>query len=588
MVEWNGSTAYDWLVKHATNMPDSRAFAQWSDGAVGSAYSFRQLRDLVDEVTSALHRLGARAGDRLVLSLPNGVEFVALLLACVRAGVIAVPAPVPSIGRFTSYRERIVGIVLDSQPRFAVATDAEVPRLTEILTGLPTRCQVLTWPEIIASTGGSGGIDQADCPIALLQYTSGSTTAPRGVLVTHEAVGACCAQATRIYRETTDDLAVTWVPLHHDMGLVTGVMRPLFSGYPSVLLASQDFLAAPATWLDALHTCRGTVSSAPNSGYEMCVRKIADPEDRGWDLSHWRVARNAAEVVRADTLDRFARHFAAARFDPASMAPSYGLAEATLVVTSCGPDNPPLRLWVSRQDLAHDPSVQPDAAAGTVQATSVSDSEAVQLVSSGTPAPGTSVQIMAANGPMGVGRIEVSGPQVSPGYWTGAVANRAELAKLAQRWLPTGDIGFVREGHLFVLGRSDDVFILRGRNFFGIDIAAVCATVPGARPGRAAAFLLDGGFADTPTVCVVTEVARDCDRSAAALTAVSRGIKSALARTLELGVGVIGLLPAGELPVTTSGKVRLAEVRRRYLAKEFAFLNVIRARDGARLAWKDR
>ncbi|MBT2453669.1 AMP-binding protein [Streptomyces sp. ISL-86] len=524
--------------RHARERPEAVAVTVLRGGLTTERLNYRQLDALAGRAGAALRAAGARTGDRVVLVLPNDESFPAALVAAVGVGLVSVPAPAPEADRADAVRERLLSIIADCCPALVVTLTRWAEELRALLGPSGPRC--LAWEEL----AGGASDDPAGSPVpdartefAFLQYTSGSTGRPKGVSVTHEAVLASCAQAARVYGEHPEDVAVTWVPLHHDMGLVTGVLRPLFGGYGSVLLTPREFVRSPGSWLAAVTAHRGTLSSAPDFGYELCLRRIPEEELRGFDLSSWRVARNAGEVVRAATAERFAARFAPTGLRPGTLCPSYGMAEATLTVTSCTPEVPPVTLLLDQELYTR----------GTV-APARPGAAAVRLLSSGVPVPGAQVRVRSAD-PGRVGEVFVRGPQLFTGYWP---------RRRAPGWHRTGDLGFLYRGHLFVVGRADDVLVHQGRNFHPADLQAVCAEVPGLRAGRCAAFVVPHTTADR--ICLVAEVGGTAGPGLN--TAVE--VRRRLARSLGLYVSEVVLLPAGGLPVTTSGKVRTAETARRY------------------------
>ncbi|MEV7076534.1 AMP-binding protein [Streptomyces sp. NPDC093990] len=588
------ATAYDWLLQHAHARPQATAVTEWREGSVAGTVTFAELLTLADRTAAALTERGARHGDRIVLLLPNAVSFTATLLAAFAAGLIAVPAA-PLAGTGTAAVHRLRGMAADCDARWVVTTQPWARQTEAVLratgpstgpstgppsaTGQVPSATVHTWEDLSApAPPGVPPLRRPPGPtadtVAFLQYTSGSTGRPKGAVITHRAVAAQCAQAARAYREGSEDTAVTWVPLSHDMGLVTGVLRPLHSGYASVLLAPREFARSPLSWLTALSELRGTLSSAPDFAYGHCVRKIPAAAVASLDLSRWRVARNAGEVVRADTLDRFTAHFAPAGFRAHCLCPSYGMAEATLTVTTATPQRPARRLTVRRGALEVG-NIRPvtgphDAEGGKV----------TTLLSSGTPLDDTEVVVRDGDGrrlPEGhIGDVWIAGPQLFDGYW-GRGAHSRDIRRLH----PTGDRGFLHGGHLFVLGRVDDTVVHQGRNHYAADIADALADLPGLRPGRTAVFRTAGPPRPEPCgrpsgacrpqaapaahICLVAEhdhTAPVEERS----TETARAARQRLAGVLGLFVKEVVLVPPGTLPVTTSGKVRVNETRRRYEA----------------------
>ena len=587
---------YDWLTRHARARPGAAAVTSWRDGAVRGRLDFGELLALVDRHAAGLAVSGAAAGDRVLLVLPNDETFVVTMVACLRAGLIAVPAPTPKSARDQAFRERIRAIAADCRPALTVTAERWAGSVRAALDTTGPAAAILTQEELVSRAHHPAPAPAIGLPgdTAFLQYTSGSTGHPKGVALSHRAVQASCAQAAAAYAETPDDTAVTWVPLHHDMGLVTGVLRPLYTGYESVLLTPREFVRSPASWLSALSECRGTLSSAPDFAYAHCVRRVPADAAASFDLSAWRVARDAGEVVRAETAERFAAHFAGSGFAARSFCPSYGMAEATLTVTATTPQEPALRISVRRHDL------QRGWAVPAGERTCVDD-PVVPLLSSGTPLPGTQLKIRPTeptdtrageacvprpNAEDGrIGEILVRGPQLLTGYWPVP----SDRPPRRRAWHATGDLGFVHRGHLFVVGRRDDTLVHNGRKFHAADIAAACAAIPALRPGRCAAFTA-GPLTEPPhrgareappyrgpyegRVFLVTEVSGPMcpptDRLA-------QDIRRHLAETLGLYVSDVAFLAPGRLPVTTSGKVRVAETGRRFLRGELPLLNSLPA-----------
>jgi acyl-CoA synthetase (AMP-forming)/AMP-acid ligase II len=529
-------TVLERVYSRAAQAPGSIALSDVTVG--GKPVTYAELASTASQAAAGLRALGVTRSDRVMLVLPNGPEFAGLLLGCVGAGAIAVPAPTPTGTRRRAFEDRLTSMTEDCSPRLLVTADGFTRRVAAVLAGRGAR--VVTWNAVLGAAGASdphrGHAARPDEPL-LLQYTSGSTGRPKGVVVTHAMADAQCAQARRAYAETPDDVAVTWVPLYHDMGLISGVLRPLHAGYHSVLMDPREFIARPRAWLDAIHMYRATLSSAPNFAYDYCVRKIPllEPTDP-LDLSSWRVARNAGEVIRPATADRFSATFGRAGFRAASFCPSYGMAEATLTIATCGPGVPPRRATTEQGET---------------------------VVSSGVPLPGTRVAVRGDEGATEerrVGELWVKGPQVCSRYWPDRAAQTAE------GWLRTRDLGFVDGGHVFVLGRADDTVIVNGRNFFWHDVHEACLEIEGLRPGRSIAVKAPLSCGADEVVWLIGEIAAGSDTADQSLTQTAAEVREVVFSKTGLAISVVGLLPPGTMPLTTSGKAQVGRVRDRLVA----------------------
>lgn len=526
--------------------------------------------------------LGLR-GERVLLVHPPGPEFVEAFFACLRAGVVAVPAPPPRPGRGLV---RLASIAADCAARAALTIPESLVRARECAASDPAS-SALEWlaPELWddvtgrsdesgsgesgsdesgsdESGSGESGSDEtdvdADSPqsdaIAYLQYTSGSTSSPKGVMVSHANILANSEAIRRGFAHGPESRSLCWLPHFHDMGLIDGIVQPLFSGFPAFLMSPASFLRNPARWLQAIASHRITHSGGPNFAYDLCARRVA-PDPATLDLRGWEVATNGAEPVRIETLDRFAAHFAACGFRRRAFYPAYGLAEATLKVSGGARGEGPTSVRVSRAALE----------AGRA----VDDTDGVSLVGSGRAAEGTRIAIVdAATGmekPDGdVGEIWVRGPGVALGYWNREAETettfRARLGRGAARFLRTGDLGFVRAGELFVAGRAKDLVIVRGRNIHPQDVEALAVSCDAALVGSAVAAFGIEADGDERLV-IVLEVPRRGADPGALLTA----IRVAIVDALEIDPWAIVLVRAGGVPKTSSGKVRRSECRRAFL-----------------------
>ncbi|WP_432103111.1 AMP-binding protein [Streptomyces sp. bgisy091] len=496
---------------------------------------------------------GLAAGRRVVVACRDQLAFVTAFTGCLYAGLVPVPAP----GAAHLHRgqlERLRGI-LGVASAAAVVTDTEDLRTP--LADLPV--PVLTVGEL-RNTAPHASPAVPASEAAYVQFTSGSVSAPQPVELTDRHVLAQLRQAAEAFAETPESVSVNWVPLHHDMGLVTSVLRPLGSGYLSVLLDPFDFVREPARWIRALTEWRATHTSAPDFGYALTARKASA---RGADLATLRVARSAGEPVRAATLRTFADAFADAGFDPKAFNPSYGLAEATLTVTACPTGRPPRILRADTALLAR---------GAAVPASEDHRTRTTDIVSCGLPLRGTRIRVLdtdtAAPLPQGrVGEVWISGPQVSP---TGKGLHVVD----GEPGHRTGDMGFVHDGELHLLGRSRERFQVGGENFYSGEIeAAATAADSRLRDGRAAAFLAAPPGGDEPLPVVVAEHRGPVDPDDPALPEIAAAVVRAVGQRHGLGLRRVCIVPAGTLPVTTSGKIQRTRAQLRFEDGDLPFLH---------------
>lgn len=522
------------------------------------APSFGELFARARRVAGALQRL-AEPGDRALLLFPFGEDVVVGLLASLLAGVACVPLPA-SGRRGISF----LPAARDSGARVVLSNLATRARLEgDHSAGIAWVCVDDPGLEGSWSRPPTGPED-----VAWLQYTSGSTGAPRGVRVLHRNAVANARDIGLAWGLGPRSRAVCWVPHYHDDGLVNGLLQPLFHGFRTALMDPLAFISRPERWLRAITAERATHAGGPNFTYEVTLRKVGPEEREGLDLSSWEMAYNAAEPVRADTLRRFWEAFAPYGLRWTTLRPAYGMAETTLLVTTSptgtGPlldrfDGPALR----ERGLAEPP--RGEEGPGDV----------AWLASSGRVVPGTRVAIWdpATGAPLpdgAVGEILVQGPGVTDGYWQRPEVNAdifgARLPDQPGTWLRTGDLGFLREGELFVTGRHKDLIIIAGVNYYPQDIeAAVEASDPAFRPGCSAAFGVDLPDEAEEAVVVVAEVKGARPGDAARL---AERAQQAIGAALGLRLHALTLLPPEHLPKTSSGKVRRRPTRAAWLAGE--------------------
>ena len=529
----------------------ARAYTFLASGEEESAgLSFAELDRRARAIAAGLQRSGTER-EPVLLLYPSGLEFVAAFCGCLYAGAIAVPAYPPGSSRGLGRLHAILG---DARPRRVLTESSLLPRVRAGLASSPEPGAEILATDAIPDEAAEGWRDPecAGGDLAFLQYTSGSTSTPRGVMVTHANLVHNERAIQEAFVQDERSLVVSWLPLYHDMGLIGGVLQPLFTGAGCILMPPASFLQKPRRWLEAISRYRADTSGGPDFAYDLCVRKIGEEERAGLDLSSWRVAFNGAEPVRCDTLRRFAEAFAPCGFRRRSFHPCYGLAEATLMVSGTRTAEMPT-------ELALDAEPRPGRAAAT-------------LAGCGGVSGGQEVRIVGGE-PGGVGEIWVAGPSVAAGYWgRGEESEEVFGARLAEeperRFLRTGDLGFLRDGQLFVTGRLKDLLILRGRNHYPQDLELTAErSHPALRPGCGAAFPLavDG----EERAVIVHELERGREDEAAAAAA---ALRAAVALEHEIHPHEVVLLRRGGLPKTTSGKVQRRACRERWLAGELAVI----------------
>jgi acyl-CoA synthetase (AMP-forming)/AMP-acid ligase II len=479
---------------------------------------------------------GAVAGE-VVLVIRDPLVFVSAFFAVASAGLVPVPAPnMPVTHR--AHRQRLRSILRKSAPLAVLSDEPGADQLGE----LSPRSPVLAAAEILRPELALGPPAAPSAPVAYVQYTSGSLSRPKPVALSQDNVLAQLRQAAEAFGEHPESVAVTWVPLYHDMGLVTGVLRPLWSGYTSVLLDPFSFVRDPAVWPRAMTEWQATHTSAPDFGYALCARK-ADPAG-DYDLRPLTVARSAGELVRAASMRAFTAVFGRAGFDYAAFTPSYGLAEATLTATACPLGEPPRVLTVSGARLRAGEAVPAD-----------DSSNAQEVVSCGRPMRDTEVKVLdpETGEPLRerrVGEIWISGPQV-------AATGRDELWIGGVYGYRTGDLGFLAGAELYLVGRARERFQIAGENYYSADLEAVAgAADPRLRQGRAAVFLAQRHCWRSSAPVVLAECRIDSTIDNEAGDVLARAIVAAIGREAGLSVPCVWLISASSLPVTTSGKIQ--------------------------------
>lgn len=519
-------------------------------GGADVKLSYEELARRARSIADLLSR-AADPGERALLIFPPGVEFVISLFACLYAGIVAVPVYPP---RNAKGLPRLHRIAASADVSLALTTTAFLPEVEKMFAATPNPPRCLATDVKVELNGGVGrALWRAPDSLAFLQYTSGSTGEPKGVMLSHANLVHNSAGIYTKFGCTKDSVAVIWLPPYHDMGLIGGILQPIFGGFPVVLLSPLEVLQRPLLWLESLSKYRGTISGGPNFAYELCVRKIPAEHRADLDLSSWAVAFSGAEPVRPGTLRRFADAFVGSGFRESAFYPCYGLAEATLLATGGHKDHP----------------------------VSLASIDSRSYVACGTPPPSHEVVVVdpdtrRAVPPGTIGEVWLRGPSVAQGYWQEPEATqktfRAQLeppldeqlideSSAGGPYLRTGDLGTLVDGNLVVTGRRKDLIVLNGRNVYPHDVeAAVDRCHPAIRQGCGVAFTTEG--LETERLTIVQEIRPRPGMSGADLADVGAAIRQAVVAELEVLPGRVVLVPPGGVPKTSSGKLRRAETRR--------------------------
>jgi acyl-CoA synthetase (AMP-forming)/AMP-acid ligase II len=566
------------MLRHrALHQGNRRAYTFLVDGETeNAALTYGQLDCGARAIAAALTDRGACPGDRAILLYPPGLDFITAFFGAIYAGVMAVPCYPPHRSHLARSLPRLTAIIANAEPS-AVLCPAEVAARSAWVAHAPA-LGALPW--IATDTLGDNAAaswkepDAGRSTLAFLQYTSGSTAAPRAVMVTHGNLLHNLAAANRVEENDDDSVSVSWLPVIHDMGLIEGVLEPTYAGYPAYLMAPATFLQRPIRWLRAITKYRATNSGGPNFAYDLCTRKIRAEQRDTLDLSSWRVAYNGAEPIRSGTLTAFNKAFRDCGFRWKSFYPVYGLAESTLVVTSGRRSYEPVFLNADASALRH----------GKLEEASPGGScRRVSLVSSGPPTFGTRVLIVNPDtcrqcAPREIGEIWLSSPSVAKGYWRREEETLQTFGATltddgSGPYLRTGDLGALMHGELFVAGRLKDLLIVRGFKHYPQDLElTVERQHPAIRPGCAAVFALEAH--DDERIAVAAELdSRRLDiaqmnppefpaapfllrEGARAISELIGTIRRAVAEIHGVQLHTVALLRPGALPKTSSGKIR--------------------------------
>ncbi|AFZ22819.1 thioester reductase-like protein [Cylindrospermum stagnale PCC 7417] len=538
----------------ALQQPNRLAYTYLADGKEEEvSLTYQELDQKARAIAILLQNLKA-PGKRVLLLYPPGLEFIAAFFGCLYAGVIAVPVYPP---RRNQRMTRLQAIAVDAQPEFALTTTSIIGFIEQSFAKEPElavlRC--LATNDIAYNLADDWqSLNVKRDTLAFLQYTSGSTGTPKGVMVSHKNLLHNSELIKSAFEVTPDSISLSWLPSFHDMGLLGGIIQPLYTGCRAILMSPTAFVQRPIRWLQAISRYRATHSGGPNFGYELCVRQTTPLEREDLDLSSWRKAYSGAEPVHKDSLEKFVATFKPYGFQASSFYPCYGMAEATLMISGGKVKDEPTYCTVDAAALAQNRII-----AATEDMPKVRHMVAVGHTCLDTKIVIVDPQSLIECAPDQVGEIWVSGTSVADGYWQQpeqtATTFHASLINTGEGpFLRTGDLGFLRDGQLFVTGRLKDVVIIRGRNYYPQDIELTVAdSHPALHFGGGAAFSIEVDREER--LVVVQEVERTYWRQLN-VDEVVGAIRQAVSEQHELQVYEIVLLKPGRIPKTSSGKIQ--------------------------------
>jgi acyl-CoA synthetase (AMP-forming)/AMP-acid ligase II len=559
------STIVELVRNRAIHAPSRVAYTFLSDTEQQrTTLTYQRVDERARAIGSWLTSIGM-AGERALLLYPPGLEFVTAFFGSLYGGVTAVPAYPLSHLRARITLSRLQSIVHDAKPAIALTSEAYLPQIDRLLSDYPA-LKALRWiaTETITDYAARGWKRPQinDKTLALIQYTSGSTSTPKGVMVSHRNILTIEEMIQSSYGYSDHTTFVGWVPLAHDWGLIYFVLQVMYAGAQSVFIAPETFVTKPSRWLREISRHEEVMSSGPNFSFELCIKKITPEERLGFDLKSWRWALIGAEPTRPNTLREFVNIFGQCGFRAEAFHSAYGLAEATLTVsvspTSCGPRI----LRVSGTALEEN----------RVVVDPCDDSVVREIVSCGRVLSGEKAVIVNPDTREAClldhsGEIWVSGPNVAHGYWNNPVETERTFHGFVNGtrdgpYLRTGDLGFIYEDNLYVTGRLKDMIIIRGRNLYPHDIElSVARCHEMLRPGCTAAFSIEVG--DEERLVVVQEL-RDCQECV--VPEVVKAIRQSVSREHDVGLYAAVLIRASTIPKTSSGKIRRTECRAAYLS----------------------
>ena len=584
-VTFSAATLNEALERFAHERPDTiHLNIRKEDGHVQSI-TYSELYEGACDLAASLVSRGIRPQDTVALMLPTGQDFFYSFMGILLAGAVPVPIyPPAGTARLEEYAERQSLILRNADAR-ALITFRQAERLARLLKPRIPSLNFVARAERMRDEGARLAYTPARVVpenFGLIQYTSGSTGLPKGVVLTHANLLANVRAIADGVGVRADDVVVCWLPLYHDMGLIGCWLFALCHGLPMVAMSPISFLRRPERWLWALHAYQGTLSPAPNFAFELCVRKVPDDAIEGLDLSRWRVALNGAEPINPVTIERFVKRYGSRGFQPSAMMPVYGLAESTVALTFHQLGQSPQVDLIERETFQRSRKAVPVGRDGGSGDNGDGEwSDALRFISVGQPVLDHEIRIVNEDGrrigERSEGHIEFRGPSATPGYYRNPEATRA--IRTDDGWLRTGDLGYIGEGDLFITGRSKDLIIKAGRNIYPQEVESVAAEIEGVRAGCVAAFSVPNQKTGSEGLIVVAETRR---RGGKVREALAAEIRRNIASVVKISPDDIRLVPPRTIPKTPSGKLRRAECRRLYVEDKLrpdnlpAWLQIVR------------
>lgn len=494
----SAKTLLDVLNWHVAQHPDRPHVQHYADEADGEVVTYGQLKAGAEEVARGLQYSGLQPHEPVAIMLPTGTEYFYSFFGVLMAGGIPVPIYPPArLSQIEDHVRRHRGILVNCRAAILI-TVPEAKRLAQLLKAqAETLRTIVTVPELSQTPGALVEPVLGSEDIALLQYTSGSTGNPKGVILTHRNLLSNIRVMAETINAGPDDVFVSWLPLYHDMGLIGAWLGSLYYAVLLVLMSPLAFLARPQRWLWAIHRYRATLSAAPNFGYEFCLRKTDDSDLEGLDLSSWRFAANGAEAVIPDTIERFCQRFARYGFRRQVLTPVYGLAESSVGLAFPAVDQEPLIDYIKRDPFVTEARAVPSA---------MDDPHALRFVSCGHPLPGHHIRIVDPAGrelpDRHEGELQFRGPSATSGYFRNPEATKRLFDG---RWLSSGDKGYVAHGQVYITGRVKDIIVRAGRNIYPDELEQVIGEIEGVRKGCVAIFGSTDSQSGTERLVVMAE-----------------------------------------------------------------------------------